>query len=289
MKYLKKWKLFENHDEIHSICEKYGIENYTINSDGSIDVDGDVELDVDDVVLTKLPLMFNHISGHFYCSNNQLTNLEGAPKKVGGVFTCNDNQLTSLEGAPKEVGDSFYCNNNQLTSLEGCPKKVGGVFSCSDNQLTSLEGGPKEVCGSFYCYNNKLTSLEGAPKKVGGVFTCHDNQLTGLEGAPKEVGDFYCRNNKLKNLDHLPNVSRKIYMEGNPVYSIVQDWIFYTNQTCITTGKNECRWEKWEYFQDLNIIQGDKVILERLEEFHEVMEIPMPDLKEIKKYYTIVE
>jgi hypothetical protein len=25
-----------------------------------------------------------------------------------------------------------------------------------------------------------------------------------------------------------------------------------------------------------------------LEEFHEVMEIPMPDLEEIKKYYTIL-
>ena len=27
---------------IDEICKKYGIENYTINDDGSIDVDGDV-------------------------------------------------------------------------------------------------------------------------------------------------------------------------------------------------------------------------------------------------------
>ena len=40
MKYLK---LFENFDQtkIDKICKKYGIENYTINPDGSIDVDGD--------------------------------------------------------------------------------------------------------------------------------------------------------------------------------------------------------------------------------------------------------
>jgi len=39
MKYLKKYRLFENHDEIHKICKEYGIENYTINGDGSIDVE----------------------------------------------------------------------------------------------------------------------------------------------------------------------------------------------------------------------------------------------------------
>ena len=35
--------------EIHDICKKYGIQNYTINPDGSIDVNGNVEL----VFLTK--------------------------------------------------------------------------------------------------------------------------------------------------------------------------------------------------------------------------------------------
>lgn len=30
--------------EIHNICKKLKIKNYTINSDGSIDVDGDVIL-----------------------------------------------------------------------------------------------------------------------------------------------------------------------------------------------------------------------------------------------------
>jgi hypothetical protein len=34
MKYLKKWRLFENHDDIHDICKEYGIKNYTINGDG---------------------------------------------------------------------------------------------------------------------------------------------------------------------------------------------------------------------------------------------------------------
>ena len=37
--------LYESFNEIHYICREYEIDDYTINSDGSIDVDGDVNLD----------------------------------------------------------------------------------------------------------------------------------------------------------------------------------------------------------------------------------------------------
>ena len=33
-----------NNQEIHNICKKYNITNYSINSDGSIDVEGNVNL-----------------------------------------------------------------------------------------------------------------------------------------------------------------------------------------------------------------------------------------------------
>ena len=48
MKYLK---LFESFGNIDEICKKYSIENYTINPNGSIDVDGHVDLS--DKELTK--------------------------------------------------------------------------------------------------------------------------------------------------------------------------------------------------------------------------------------------
>ena len=104
---------------------------YTINDDGSIDVDGDVDLSTKK--LTKIPFKFRNVSGDFYCNNNQLTSLKGAPNNVGGDFFCYDNQLTSLEGAPNNVGGGFYCSNNQLTSLEGAPNTVGGGFYCDNN------------------------------------------------------------------------------------------------------------------------------------------------------------
>ena len=151
MKYLKLFEGF-NKEGIDSICKEYGIENYTINSDGSIDVVGDVNLS--DKRLTKLPLKFRSVTGNFYCHNNQLTSLEGCPESVGGSFWCRYNHLKSLEGCPESVGCNFWCSENDLTSLEGSPKSVGGGFSCSNNGLTSLEGGPESVGGNFNYYNN---------------------------------------------------------------------------------------------------------------------------------------
>jgi hypothetical protein len=42
MKNLIKYRLFESNQDIESICKKYGIQNWTINEDGSIDVNGNV-------------------------------------------------------------------------------------------------------------------------------------------------------------------------------------------------------------------------------------------------------
>jgi len=147
---------------------------YTINDDGSIDVDGNVNLSRKK--LTKIPFNFSKVSGSFYCTNNQLTSLKGAPNTVGGYFSCSNNQLTTLEGAPNTVGDNFYCTNNQLTTLEGAPNTVGGDFCCTYNQLTTLDGAPNTVGGGFDCSDNQLTSLEGAPNNVGGYFYCYNNQ-----------------------------------------------------------------------------------------------------------------
>ena len=103
--------------EIHNICEKYEIKNYSINPDGSIDVEDSVYLF--NMNLDKLPLKFNKVGGYFGCSNNNLTTLEGCPKEVGDTFYCSSNKLTSLKGGPEKVYDMFYCGGNPLESLDG--------------------------------------------------------------------------------------------------------------------------------------------------------------------------
>ncbi len=165
-------KLFESFKEIEDICQKYGIENYTINRNGSIDVNDDVDLS--NTGFIKLPLKFNRVTGDFRCHCNHLKTLEGAPNKVDG---------------------SFFCQFNKLTSLEGAPKKVGDEFSCSWNELTSLEGAPKEISRSFYCYRNLLTSLEGSPQYINNGFYCDYNNIQTFEGAPDYIKYFNCDNN----------------------------------------------------------------------------------------------
>ena len=94
---------------------------------------GDVNLS--DLYLKQLPEILKDVSidGHFFCSNNKLTSLVGAPKTVGADFDCSYNNLTSLEGTPTNVVGRFDCSNNNLTSLVGAPKTVGGHFYCNDN------------------------------------------------------------------------------------------------------------------------------------------------------------
>jgi hypothetical protein len=134
MKYLKKYRLFEsvNEEEIHSICKEYGIKNYTINGDGTIDVAGDVDLF--NKGLTELPISFNHVSGDFNCGHNQLTSLEGAPESVGN-FYCHNNKLTSLEGAPKSVSGNFWCDHNKIMSLKGLEFKSFNYIDLVGNPI----------------------------------------------------------------------------------------------------------------------------------------------------------
>jgi hypothetical protein len=153
MKYLKRFN--ESIEDIDSICKKYGIINYTVNPDGTVDVDGHVDLN--NKKLTILPLKFGKVSGSFGCSNNQLTTLEYSPTSVGGHFYCNNNQLTTLEGCPKTVGGNFWCQDNQLTTLEGCPKTVGGNFWSHNNKLTIINW------NDVYTLNSTDFDLEDNP------------------------------------------------------------------------------------------------------------------------------
>ena len=217
----------ESKRDIHSICDEYGIIDYTINPDGSIDVDGNIILSyVFERGETKIPLKF---------------------AKVIGDFECNRNQLTTLKGSPKSVGGNFECSDNKLTSLEYCPESVGGNFDCDRNQLTTLKGSPKSVGGNFYCHSNQLTSLEGLPE-IGGYINCHSNQITDFRGVPEFFeGYFYC--------------------EGNPIEEIYK---LFLQEDSI----NDSKCIKW--LNEFDVIQGDKVVLDRLEEvFYQLgMDIP---------------
>ena len=137
MKYLK---LFEGYNqfesEIAETCNDFGIDNFFINSDGLVDVDGDVNLTYKN--LNKyIPLKFQNVTGSFDVDDNQLISLEGSPKIVGGDFNCNDNLLNDLEGAPHTVDGDFWCENNDIRSFEGLVN-IKGDFYCRHNPIWEI-------------------------------------------------------------------------------------------------------------------------------------------------------
>lgn len=139
--------------EISDICKKYDIENYTINPDGSIDVNGNVNLSTFN--LTELPLTFNYVSGYFICSNNYLTSLKGSPRIIEHNFSCTNNNITSLTDGPDSVGGGFYyCNNNNLESLIGSPK-TKERFECFGNPLKSIDGYKGDL-DLLFCHNKDI-------------------------------------------------------------------------------------------------------------------------------------
>ena len=46
--------------------------------------------------LTKLPFQFGRVGGGFYCADNRLTNLQGAPREVGRNFHFSTDSLVDV-------------------------------------------------------------------------------------------------------------------------------------------------------------------------------------------------
>lgn len=143
-----------------------------------------------------------------------------------------------------KVKYNFSCSHNKLTTLEGCPQIVGGDFYCTGNKLTSLIGCPQIIGGDFDCSRNKITSLEGFPKGIGGNIDCSQNDITDFNGFPDTI-DFSF-----------------IDLRYNPVYEIYN---LFGNIRCIPL------------INEFDVIQGDKVILDRLEMVYVQLDWLMPD------------
>ncbi len=166
MKFIKDIKNFILNKEL----KKFGIVNYNISEDGSVDCNQNINLFAID--LNKIPFRFGIINGSFDISNNKLISLKNCPKYIESLFDCSENILTSLEFGPEYVGGSYWCHQNKLTTLKGCIDEVYGYFNCSNNLLTSLEFCPMEVNGNFVCSFNKLEYLDRSPL-IKGDLICY--------------------------------------------------------------------------------------------------------------------
>ena len=134
MKYLKLYEDFE--EDINKICHEYGISNYVINRDESVDVNENVF--IDNIDLETFPFKFGKIRGGFYCADNKLITLKNGPIEVSGDFSCSSNKLTTLEYGPKIVNGNYYCISNNLKDVTGFPHNFHGVVNAHDNPVYEI-------------------------------------------------------------------------------------------------------------------------------------------------------
>ena len=182
--------------KIKTDLRNYGIKNYTINNDGTIDVDDNVGLYHKG--LSNIPFKFGRVTGYFDCSRNELTSLEGCPKEVVGYFTCDYNKLKDLIGGPQEVGGSYHCDGNQLETLEGCAGDIGGSLCCANNKLELLD------CASII-NDNILCSYNTFMEKPDFFGTCDgeikwDRYLVDLLKS-LHINNYYINDNGTIDID----------------------------------------------------------------------------------------
>lgn len=139
---MQQTRFFIEKEKVEKLCKQYNLENYTINNDLTVDVDGDVKIRKSTHI--KFPLKFNKVTGEFTCSYNEnLISLEGAPKFVGACFSCYScKKLSSLQHCPMYIKTDFNitkCDNiTSLHNIHTMVKEMGGFFFCDQIQSHML-------------------------------------------------------------------------------------------------------------------------------------------------------
>ena len=104
------------------------------------------------------------IVGSFNCAYNNLMSLEGAPRIVKD-FYCDNNLLTSLVGAPHQINGYLSCKHTKLTSLEGAPpiafRKISSTFYKNPISNDTLELVWETMRKNEIDYRTALISLKG--------------------------------------------------------------------------------------------------------------------------------
>jgi len=109
-------KLTEITSDIDAICKEYGIKNYTINNDGSIDVTGNADMSWFNI--RNFPVTFGRVTGNFDCSGNRLLNtLKNVPHTVDGDFSCGNCPTVSKLIRVKEINGKLNLFTTPITNL----------------------------------------------------------------------------------------------------------------------------------------------------------------------------
>jgi hypothetical protein len=198
------------------------IDNFQTNNPNCTEIEGDVEINGDDITNLNGLNIVTSIGGELRIASNQilanLTGLDNVTFIGGDLNIWLNSALTSLTGLDNMTsvgGDLFIGTNPALTSLMGLDNvtSIGGYLRISTGWgvlLTSLTGldNVTSIGGDLRIYANQaltsLTGLDNVTSVGGGLFIGDYNyignpnliSLTGLEGLTSIGGDLLIRYNE---------------------------------------------------------------------------------------------
>ena len=194
---------------------EYQIDNYVINEDLTVDVNGNVNFSNKNLI--DIPIKFNIVNGIFDCSKNHITNLKNSPNKVY-KFICSNNELSNLENGPVEVLYEYDCSCNKITSLSNMPTNTIDIVRCDYNKLVNLRG-ISPINKKIIANNNGLFSVEGLNKNFIGDVIVHSNNLNDFRSFPNEMIYLNINDNNFSNLYKCPKV-KSLFCANNKITSI---------------------------------------------------------------------
>lgn len=192
--------------------------DYTINSDGTVDVKGSVNLTSNKIILSArrsivlddIPVKFGVVDGLFSLQGNFKNISNRLPSKCGRlsiILPSNYKDLSLLENTIVDGDIAVGFKTAARVSCKGLNPTfngtlvIYGTISCKTKvDLLSLPVNLKELTVS----SCTLTNFTGCSEKIEKI-VIHDCIITGnLVGLPNKVQDLIFRNIELNNLIGLP-------------------------------------------------------------------------------------
>lgn len=217
---------YTNKQDVIDWLDRYGIEEYIIADDLTVDVKGDVNLSKSDI--EYIPVNFGHVTGSFYLSRcYNLKSLLGCPTLVDKMFIANMcNSLIDLTGSPFVVNGSVtFSHSDNIRSFKGNLHYVGMGFTCDRcPNLRTLEHLPKVIKMDLSICECTGLILEAHDSMVGNQQYIEKNDIT--ESLPIQIGEYIEYYDDVNNLDDrkdsiawLRKVDKEFY---NAVLSLLQ-------------------------------------------------------------------
>ena len=196
---------------IDLICRDLKLKNYTINKDGSVDVDEDVDLPGLD--LYELPIKFGIVKGRFNVSANNLDSFENFPKMSDELSFINNN-FKSLIGLPKSKSYNIFNLGKDRNPLTNWDVKVFLHFVAVKMDLSKLNEISEAKC--YPGFLEKKASRIPIDKKT--LIDGYANKLVNwmIRDESHEIWDWYT--DYVESYEDLNNLQSRLEIITGKLY-----------------------------------------------------------------------